>query len=113
MLLITGRSTVIDYLQKRAPPSSQPVLYFYFDIASGESQNGKHVTGCLLKQLLSSLEVLPESIASTFERFRMSLVTPAFEDLLNILLSSSSAFTTVFIVLDGLYQCQFNFISDM
>ena len=72
VLLICGdnSSLVIDKLCDEAGEEDTAVMSFYFDFAARNEQSPVNMLGSLLRQLVSGLEKIPESVVQGFQKQR-------------------------------------------
>lgn len=83
------------------------MVHMYFDYNDQENQSRERIASCLLKQLLSSLPFnqLPHEIESAFESEISNSRVPALATLAEIFVTSSKYFSAVFVMFDGLDEC--------
>ena len=62
-----GRSLVIDKLCDEAVEHHTAVTCFYFDFAARNEQSPINMLGSLLRQLVSGLKEIPETVVQTFQ----------------------------------------------
>lgn len=111
----------INHLIERSKKTKDTVIYAYF---TGEEANSQYsptqMISSLIKQLCWGLPALPEPVIEFYNKFLMNGRKPSFSDLESIFLKCSKLFERVFIVLDGLDECEqkhrktiLNFVFDL
>ncbi|RBA14494.1 hypothetical protein FPRO05_03286 [Fusarium proliferatum] len=82
------------------------IAFVYCNFQRQNDQTAKELVASLLKQLLQSLPVMPESIKLLYERHRTKGSPPSLEDVSSNLLSTAKLFSRVFIIIDALDECR-------
>lgn len=114
-------SVAINYLIERSKHTKDTVTYAYF---KGEETNTQYlptqIISSLVKQLCRGLTVLPEPALEFYKNFQMNGRRPLFNDLEDLFMKCLKHFERVFIVLDGLDECEqkhrktiLNFVLDL
>ena len=81
------------------------MLYVYFDYNDCLSQTELGVISNLLKQTISQLDLVPDSIKQLYEVSTKTNTNPERSVLLRQLLSCAERFDTVYVILDALDEC--------
>lgn len=84
----------------------QGVAFIYFSYSDLEEQKPTKVIACILKQLLSRKRHLPSVVESFYNSFNDKTEIPGFHPLLDLLRTLSSEFSTIWILLDALDECE-------
>jgi hypothetical protein len=87
------------------------IAYIYFDYKNMKEQTADNVIRVLLKQLLLPLDSIPCDLQSVYDRRHLNILSKVF--LVRQLLSTSAIFHSVYIVLDGLDECNSTTFCDM
>jgi len=82
------------------------VLYNYFDYKQRHVQTETKVVARLLKQLVSRLATIPGELQAAYDDPSQSSLSSNFQKLVQLFTSISSSFQTVFVILDGLDECE-------
>ena len=77
----------------------------YFDYKDQIEQSGKHVLANLLKQLLSTMDIVPGSVEITYDEHKARTKSLDFSTLIRLFMSAIALQSKVFIMLDGLDEC--------
>lgn len=97
----------IKHLIERSKHTKDTVLYTYF---KGEERNTQYLPtqmiSSLVKQLCWSLPALPEPAIEFYNDFPKNGRRPSFNDLESLFRKCLNLFERVFIVLDGLDECE-------
>lgn len=100
-------SIVIDSLEALfSKDKTIGIAFVYCNFQRQNDQTAKELVASLLKQLLQSLPVMPESIKLLYERHRTKGSPPSLEDVSSNLLSTAKLFSRVFIIIDALDECR-------
>ncbi|KAI1876773.1 uncharacterized protein JN550_000845 [Neoarthrinium moseri] len=100
-------SIVVDSLQKRCYANTDVALcYFYCDFRRQEEQLLEKIVLSLLRQLGQAMSPLPTCFTELFDRYKTNGTRPTFEDALRTFRSVTASFSTVFVVVDALDECQ-------
>ncbi|KAK6537180.1 hypothetical protein TWF694_011377 [Orbilia ellipsospora] len=103
----TISSLVIDYLEeiKKQDFRMQTALaYFYFDFADSELTTEKFIRN-LLKQLAFQSRAIPYQLVELFETYSKSGKTEPLDEIRDLLIKVASSFTTTYLVVDALDEC--------
>jgi hypothetical protein len=83
------------------------VLYNYFDYKQRHVQTETKVVARLLKQLVSHVATIPSELQRAYDDPKIrSGLSSNFQKLVQLFTSISSGFQKVFIILDGLDECE-------
>jgi ankyrin repeat protein len=107
-LLLTSRSTAIDYLETYFQRQNVAITYIYFDYKDRENQTATRVVCALLKQVVSQLETIPPLVEKLFEESIRRASFPDLPTLWGHLISCLCLFESVYVVLDALDECEEN-----
>ncbi|KAF4912025.1 GA-binding protein subunit beta-2 [Colletotrichum fructicola] len=100
-------SVVVDNLSKQFHDLPDIGLaYIYFNYNAHKHQRLQDVLSSIFKQLCQNMKVLPEILSKLHEKHAAQLTQPSPEELENALIETSKSLSRVFIVLDGLDECQ-------
>ena len=102
--LTAGRSLVIDKLKLVRGPRTG-IAFFYCDYRDMESHTTANIIASLLKQLCSSLEVLPQSVSRLYSESDMGQNTPKVEELRKVFLDVCRIFQDVYVIIDAVDEC--------
>jgi hypothetical protein len=82
------------------------IAYIYFDSQDQEYQTALNVFASLLKQLAVRLKEMSPTITSMYNRHRIRRTRPELSELVECILSISAQFSSSFILLDALDECE-------
>ncbi|KAF9769656.1 hypothetical protein IL306_012906 [Fusarium sp. DS 682] len=99
-------SIVIDHLQKMTHHEEVGIAYFYCNFQSEQRQSARGLLSSLLKQLCGRLPSLPDSVKSSYKRFRKGTVLPSLEEISRALHQTVHSYTRVYILIDALDEYQ-------
>jgi len=88
------------------------VAYHYFNYKEQENQTGDKVAASLLKQLLLHSQTVPEEVENVFNALGIN-DHPGFSKLLWLFQFCVPSFSKVFVILDGLDECNGTQMEDM
>lgn len=108
MLIIRHRSNLVDHLigSPSVTPDPSDVVYYYCDYADQRTLHTDHILGSLLKQLLSKHDIPNQIETQLLQIYAGGCRSPAENALSDILCSVVTLFSNVYIVLDGLDECE-------
>ena len=78
------------------------VLHYYFNHANHPTPTD--VLRCLLKQLVSTLEIIPVEISSLYDKYSRSGTVPSIAELKRCLISCSRQLS-IYVVVDAIDEC--------
>lgn len=96
---------MIDHLKVQAQVSNYGVAYVYFDYMERDQQRSKHVLASLVKQLACQTPSFSVVSKKLQLKLKDDQEDPTFEKLYTTLLETSKLFNRVFLVFDGLDEC--------
>ncbi|KFY91029.1 hypothetical protein V498_05706, partial [Pseudogymnoascus sp. VKM F-4517 (FW-2822)] len=100
-------SIVVDYLYANLQKDANTgIAYLYCNFRRQDEQNADGLLASLLKQLAQGLYPLPESVKSLYDSHKKNRTRPAFNELSSTLQSVAALYSTSFIVVDALDECQ-------
>ncbi|OBT62104.1 hypothetical protein VE03_09005 [Pseudogymnoascus sp. 23342-1-I1] len=100
-------SIVIDHLYaKYQPDPSVGIAYLYCNFRRQDEQKPVDLLASLLKRLAQGRPTLPTSIKDLYESHVRKQTRPSFEEISKQLQSIIASFSTTFIVIDALDECQ-------
>ncbi|OBT99017.2 hypothetical protein VE01_02493 [Pseudogymnoascus verrucosus] len=100
-------SIVIDHLYaKYQTDSSVGIAYLYCNFRRQDEQKPVDLLASLLKRLLEGRPNLPISMKDLYEQHKSKQTRPSFGEILTELRSIIASFSTTFIVIDALDECQ-------
>jgi hypothetical protein len=100
-------SIVIDHLYaKYQTDSSVGITYLFCNFRRQDEQKPVHLLASLLKRLLQERPTLPNSVKIFYERHNTDQTRPSFGEISTELRSIIASFSTTFIVIDALDECQ-------
>lgn len=85
----------------------------YFDYKDREAQTAENVFRNLLRQLLTSLDIIPAEIEQAYDRAQKRFAKPDLNIFTSLFVSTSSNFSQVFVLFDGLDECAKENIDDV
>ena len=113
--LTVASSFIVDNLLRRYRGHRKPVTYFYCDYRQQSNHSSAYILSSLLKQLLSNVHPLPQSLMDLFTSYQHgtdSLVQPRLEDVHKEFLNISQMFPKVFVVVDALDESDSTYRAD-
>ena len=106
LICCNNSSLVIDKLCDEAGEEDTAVMSFYFDFAARNEQSPVNMLGSLLRQLVSGLEKIPESVVQGFQKQKKGTGARGLQ--VSGILEMFQAITTtkrIFICVDALDEC--------
>ncbi|KAJ5159576.1 uncharacterized protein N7482_006580 [Penicillium canariense] len=98
-------STIVDELQRRfGPDRSIGLSFFYCDFR--ERVTLEAILGCLLKQLVHRLPVIPEPLEDLYDDHLETKTRASLGELIELLGVAASRLSKTFIVVDALDECR-------
>jgi Cdc6-like AAA superfamily ATPase len=96
-------ASVIDHLTSTfSSKGDVGIAYLYPDYATLDNSGPADLLAVLLKQLVQSLDMLPNSLQSLYEIHIQRNERPSFKEFLGVMKSVIQRYSRVFIVIDGL-----------
>lgn len=100
-------STVIDHLQKNLAKADDSTLaYFYFDYNDTRKQNISKFLSCMLSQLTKACDEVPGPLLVLFKTHKDQEGRPSAETHLNTFIQITRHWSSVFLVIDALDECE-------
>ncbi|KAF6815362.1 ankyrin repeat protein [Colletotrichum plurivorum] len=109
-------SIVINDVVNKFQDDGVGIAYIYFSYERRGEQNLDHVLSCLLKQLAQTAlnqSRLPESVRELVNKHWRWGTRPSFSELFQTLQSICAVFSSVFILIDALDECQAHVLSSL
>ena len=99
-------SLVVDRLGDQARGQNTAVTCFYFDFTARKEQSARNMLGSLLKQIIRSMETVPEEISLAFQKQKEVIggQEPQLPDIVKMLQATTSSLQT-FVCIDALEEC--------
>jgi len=96
-------STVVDHLRTLYKNEDVAIAFYYYDYSEQQYQSPSNFARALLRQLCSSSQTVPTSVAEFYQRSRNDVKDQTwFNDLLSILRRVISTYNRCFIIIDAL-----------
>ena len=100
-------SIIVEYLcAEFLNDANIGIAYLYCNFRRQHEQKPEDLLLSLLKQLIQERPSVPEKIRSLYERHRDKRTRPSFDEVSKALHSAVSDYSTTFILIDGLDECQ-------
>jgi Cdc6-like AAA superfamily ATPase len=100
-------SIVVEHLRKKFENAiGIGIAYLYCNFKRQQEQRPVDLLLSLLKQLVQERSSVPESVKSLYDRHKAKRTRPSLEEISNALHSVVLDFSTVFIIIDALDECQ-------
>ena len=96
----------IDELLRTIHDDGVGIAYVYCDYKSQEEQNATSLMATILKQLLQAQPSLSEPLQTLHQKHAGRGTRPSLDDIFTSLRAVLSGYTTVFLVVDALDECQ-------
>lgn len=100
-----ARSLVIDHLKAEHNARNIGIAYIYFDYKNQGKQVTEYCLRSILKQLLLFLDIMPAEVEKLYDNCSASSTSPDADTLTSLLALSVLRLSRVFLVLDGLDEC--------
>lgn len=98
---------IIDTVfERRESQAGSAVLYIYCDYKLRNEQSYKELLGSLARQLLSSINSVPQCVSATEEKCKTRNVGPSEREYENIIREMFSIVSTAWVVIDALDECE-------
>ncbi|KAF4879415.1 Vegetative incompatibility protein HET-E-1 [Colletotrichum siamense] len=99
-------SAVVDDITRRFVPSEMTVTaYVYCNFRRKEVQTVEHFLSSLIKQTARALAQIPDSVTKLYQDNKRSGTIPSALDLSDVFSSILGSFSTVFVLVDALDEC--------
>ncbi|KFY23766.1 hypothetical protein V491_02414 [Pseudogymnoascus sp. VKM F-3775] len=100
-------SIIIEYLSRRFQNDATiGIAYIYFNFRQQQDQRLEDLVASLLKQLVQEQPSVPNSLKSLYGLHKNKRTRPSFDEVLKVLQSTITSYSTTFIIIDGLDECQ-------
>lgn len=100
-------SIVVDHLYvKYQTDPSVGIAYLYCNFRRQDEQKPVDLLASLVKRLIHGRSTLPKSLEDLYERHRIKQTRPSFDEISKELQSIVASYSTTFIVIDALDECQ-------
>lgn len=108
-----AQSVAIDHLAAIKTGCSFGIFYNYIDYKDPENQTGLRISSNLLKQLLARERFAPPSLEPLYQKWSQDSLRPESGAIREIFLASMRRYTSVYILLDALDECEFENQNDL
>lgn len=103
---LTWRSSiVVDHLQRTFSSNDDAVAFLYCNYKEREQQTVNNLVSSLIRQLIDQIHLVPEDLSSLYQRHARNGTRPSRLQLHELLISTASHFSTLFLVIDALDEC--------
>jgi hypothetical protein len=100
-------SIIVDDLSKRFQNNASiGIAYLYCNFRRQGEQRAEDLLASLLKQLSQEWSCLPDSVKALYDHHKDKRTRPSLEEILRVLQSVAAIYSTVFILVDALDECQ-------
>ena len=99
------RSTVVDQLLATVDLRKTGVAYYYCDYADHRTLETVSILGTIIMQLLRTIQIPAKVQEDIFRIYDNGLRTPMVEELIGVHNSTIKNFSEIYIVIDGLDEC--------
>ncbi|KAH7464150.1 hypothetical protein FOMA001_g17939 [Fusarium oxysporum f. sp. matthiolae] len=82
------------------------IAYIYYNFRRQNEQTAKEVLASLLKQLVQTMPIFPESVKSLYDKHKDKRSRPSLEEISSTLQSTASLYSRVFFLIDALDECR-------
>uniref|UniRef100_A0A0B7JZL9 Uncharacterized protein n=1 Tax=Bionectria ochroleuca TaxID=29856 RepID=A0A0B7JZL9_BIOOC len=96
-------SIIVDDLDRHQKESG--IAYIYCNYKRAETQTVENLLKTMLRQLLQTRPLLPESVKSLYDEQKSRQTQPTLEEIRRLLRSTVASYPRVFIVIDALDEC--------
>ena len=100
------RSRIVDDLLANAIAHQVAIVYYYCDYADHRSLQTHRILGTVLKQLIPENEIPSEMEAKILRAYKDGTWIPETSELVDLVCSLMQMWPVVYIVLDGLDECE-------
>lgn len=104
-LLTSNRSNVIDTLYKYSSNQDTSIIYYYCDYAEQRTLETVNILGTVIKQLLRPIVISDEIERNLRKMYADDFIKPEATDLIDVFFAAIKHFSTVYLVLDGIDEC--------
>ncbi len=100
-------SNVVDYLASKTDNQTSATAYYYCDFSEKQTLETVSILGTLIKQLmLPKTSLLETTGAQILRTYSDGIRSPSREELIDLLCSILAAYSLVYVMLDGLDECE-------
>jgi hypothetical protein len=100
-------SLIIDQLDRETKWPNEVVLFYYFDYTDKANQKPDNFAASILKQMLCAANNIPANVEFLYNECTKRSTRPDFEVLSRVVHTMMTQFSTIFLVIDALDECQF------
>ncbi|RQM05139.1 hypothetical protein DH86_00003148, partial [Scytalidium sp. 3C] len=98
-------SIIIDELRGLVSQPETYIAFFYFDYRVQGDQTAAHVLSSLLRQIVSTMPELPQSIIDVYEKAHDSTPLLPLHELEKLILNIALTIPRLYIIIDALDEC--------
>lgn len=98
-------SIVVDYLWTEFNNVDVGIAYLYCNYQRQKEQSAEALLSSLLKQLSQEQPSVPVDVKNLYERHTTKGTRPSFNDVVEVLHSTTQSYSKVFIIIDALDEC--------
>ena len=103
------RSAVIEYVKRKfRNDENVAVAWIYCEYNSKNEQNPSNFIGSLLKQLIQKRSAVPDHVGELYYTATEDDTEPDYDDLIGALKLMLGGYSSAFIVVDALDECDYN-----
>lgn len=103
--LTLNSSIIIDELRGLVSQPETYIAFFYFDYRVQGDQTAAHVLSSLLRQIVSTMPELPQSIIDVYEKAHDSTPLLPLHELEKLILNIALTIPRLYIIIDALDEC--------
>jgi hypothetical protein len=97
---------VVDHLTTVAATGDFVIAHYYCDYSEPDTLTAVAILGCLIKQLLEKIDI-SDDIAKQIDRcYKCGTGKPTTEELITLLLAVLRLFPELYVVIDGIDECE-------
>ncbi|KAL8791314.1 MAG: hypothetical protein Q9195_005933 [Heterodermia aff. obscurata] len=100
-------SIVVDYLQISVLDDENAVAFIYCNYKERAQQTLANLLSSLARQFISQRNLIPDTLRSSYSRHTKNGTQPSHVELLELLADVASEFSSLFLVIDALDECDF------
>ena len=102
------RSSIVENLEQAHSGLANAIGFIYCNYKERAQQSGDNLISSLIRQLIDRGSSFPDELRSLYNRNRNQARRPSRSELLELLSNVASAFSSLFIVIDALDECDNN-----
>ena len=95
----------MDHLQRTFSSKDDAVTFLYCNYKEREQQTVNNLVSSLIRQLIDQIDFVPEDLSSLYKSRAKHGTRPSRFQLHELLISTASHFSTLFLVIDALDEC--------